>query len=171
MKKPTPAPRKPPEKIEGPFSDTGLLPARVGAMRDRILEACASGDIDNLRPAIERNEVMPLFGAAGDRPKNFAVAVEFLRRRSFDGKGRETLALLEGALSAPFARVTRGAHVSFVWPAFAVIAPHEIDIELRVAMLRCIAFADLAKAGANSPPPLHRIEIGEDGTWHAFGIS
>ena len=169
MKKPAPKPVK--EIVEGPFADAGLLPARVAAMREKILEACASGDIDKLRPAIERNEVMPLFGRAGDRPKNFATALDFLRARSFDGKGRETLLLLEAVFSAPFAKVTRGPHVGYQGPAFALLPPETIDVEQRAAMLRCVSFADLARSSAGGAPVYHRGEIGEDGTWHAFGVS
>lgn len=168
MKKPAPA--RISEKIEGPFSDEGLLPARVAAMRERILEACATGDLDNLRPAIERNETLPLFGRAGARAKTFATAVEFLRGASFDGKGRETLALLEAVLTAPFMRITRGKHTGYHWPAFAFVPPKDPDEGTRLHMARCIAFADLAQSG-DGAPPLHRLEIGEDGTWHAFGVS
>lgn len=171
MKKPAPAPRKPQEKVEGPFSDTGLLPPRVDAMREKILEACTTGNIENLRPAIERNEVMPLFGKAGDRPKSFATVLEFLRQRSFDGKGRETLALLEAALTSDFAKVLRGQHLTYVWPSLALLPLKEVDTETRLAMLRCIAFSDLAMVDGKSPPPFQRVEIGEDGTWHAFGVS
>lgn len=169
MKKPAPAPKSS-QKIEGPFTQTDLLPTRVAAMRERILEACATGDIDNLRPAIERNETLPLFGRAGARAKNFATAVEFLRDASFDRKGRETLALLEAVLTAPFLRILRGPHVSYTWPSFALAPPPEPDEATRLHMARCIAFSDFA-ASQDRMAPLHRLDIGEDGTWHAFGVS
>jgi hypothetical protein len=170
MKKPASSRQPPKEKIEGPFSDADLLPARVAAMRDLILKACESGEIEMLRPAIERNETLPLFGKAGDRPKSFAVTIEFLRNRSFDGKGRETLLLLEAILNAPFAKVTRGQHIQYVWPAFAVIETPSDD-ETRLLRLRSTAFADLSAAGPFNTGLIHRVEIGEDGTWHAFGTS
>ncbi len=172
MKKPAPVPQKPlPPKVEGPFADMGLLPARVAAMRELILQACESGEIERLRPAIERNETLPLFGKSGDRPRSFAVAIEFLRNKSFDGKGRETLALLDAAANAPFATLTRGRSILYVWPALAVIDNPSPDEEARLLRLRCTAFADLVTASAANAPPVHRLEIGEDGTWHAFGTS
>ncbi len=169
MKKPAPA--RTALSIEGPLTDVRLLPPRVAAMREKILEACQSGDIDQLRPAIERNEVMPLFGKAGDRPKSFAIAIEFLRQHSYDGKGRETLLLLDAVFASPFAKVTRGPHVTYVWPAFALIPVKDVDAEMGVAMLKCIAFSDLVHSGFKNAPPYHRGEIGGDGTWHAFGVS
>ena len=170
MKKPAWSRQSQKEKIEGPFADTDLLPARVAAMRDLILKACESGEIEMLRPAIERNETLPLFGKAGDRPKSFAVAIEFLRNRSFDGKGREILLLLEAILIAPFAKVTRGKHIQYVWPALAVIETPSDD-ETRLSRLRSTAFADLFAASPSKTAAVHRVEIGEDGTWHAFGPS
>ncbi len=139
-------------------------------MRALILKACESGEIEMLRPAIERNETLPLFGKAGDRPKSFAVAVEFLRGRSFDGKGRESLLLLEAILNAPFAKVTRGQHIQYVWPALAVVEAPPAD-ETRLLRLRSTAYADLLAAGFSNTASVHRVEIGEDGTWHAFGTS
>ncbi len=173
MKKPAPNLKSVPVKeiIEGPFTDIGLLPSRVAAMREKILEASATFNIEQLRPAIERNEVMPLFGRAGERPRSFAKAIEFLRNHSYDGNGREILLVLEAVFTAPFARVKRGPHVIFIWPAFALIPPAEIDADQGEAMLRCIAFADLVRDGFARRPPYHRGEIGEDGTWHAFGVS
>lgn len=170
MKKPSPTISKSPaQKVEGPFQDVATLPARVFAMREMILRACASGDIEQLRPAIERNEVLPLFGRMGDRPRNFATAIEFLRRASFDGRGRETLSLLVGVLGAPFAKISRGPDALYVWPALAVIDTAAPDETARLERWRYVSFADFIAAAANAPA--HRVEIGEDGVWHAFGVS
>ena len=172
MKKPAANASKPVREIvEGPFGNADLLPARVAAMREKILDACASGEIDQLRPAIERNEVIPLFGKAGDRPKNFATAIEFLRTRAFDGKGRETLLLLEAVFTAPFVKVTRGPHVSYLWPSFAVLPLNEPDAEQKIARLRCVAFSDISRLAIAGDALIQRAIIGEDGTWHAFGLS
>ncbi len=173
MKKPAPILKAVPvqEIVEGPFTDITLLPPRVAAMREKILEASSTFDIEKLRPAIERNEVMPLFGRAGERPRTFATAIEFLRTHSYDGKGREILMVLEAVFTATFVRVKRGPHVIYIWPAFALIPMQEIDADQGETMLRCIAFADLVRDGFTGRPPYHRGEIGEDGTWHAFGVS
>ena len=145
------------------------LPDRVAAMRDKILEAVDSGDIEKLRPAIERNEVAPLFGAPGRRARTFATAIEFLKKQSFDGGGREVLLLLGAALNSPYVVEKRKPVTMFVWPA------HAADEQLakqtpRAELYRFVAFADIAKLDKRGLPLMHRIEIGADGTWHFFAV-
>lgn len=184
MKKPLPARPAPAPKFEGPLTDAALLPPRVAAMREKILEACESATLEALRPAIERNETLPLFGERGTRPASFATALEFLAARSYDGKGVETLRLLQAILEAPFVKAMHGVHVSWVWPSYGLAKGKEADAaDEKLSRWRCVSFADAlaARAQQNSvsaedgsqsadpvSPRLHRVTIGDDGTWHAF---
>ena len=49
------------DRISAPSLDMAALPARVAALRLKILEAANSGDIERLRTPVEWNEVPPLF--------------------------------------------------------------------------------------------------------------
>ncbi len=163
MAKP-PQTKPPVESVSAPSSDLAALPARVAEMREAMLEAVGAKDIEALRPAIERNETMPLFARGPDRPRTFADAVDFLKRRAFDGQGRETLALIEAILMQPYVKTMRGPVVTYVWPAFALAPlkePGEDDLR---ALYACIRFANI---GADTPL-IERIGIGADGTWHYF---
>jgi hypothetical protein len=131
-------------------------------MRDLILDAVESGEIEELRPAIERNETLPLFGSGADRPRTFADAVEFLKKRAFDGEGRETLAIVGAIFDQPYVKITRGPVVTYEWPAFAAPGTDED----RAQMWRCMRFAALPSL--DSAPLIERIGIGADGTWHYF---
>ena len=154
-----------PEKALQAQADT--LPDRVANMREKILEAAEEQDLNALRAAIERNEVMPLFGEPGKRPRKFSEAIDFLKKRSFDGQGRETLALLAAILEAPFARQASKPIDIFVWPAHAADAA--LAAKTPVAELyRFVAFADIGRLDKKGLPPMHRVEIGADGTWHFF---
>src|SRR5947209_4928213 len=82
------------ETVSEPTADLTALPPRVAALRARILEAVASGDIESLHAPIEWNETIPLFARGPGQPKSFADAIDMLKKRSFDGKGRETLSIL-----------------------------------------------------------------------------
>lgn len=159
------APRKaePAEKISPPIDDQARLPPRVAAIRARILDAAASGEIERLRIPIEWNETPPLFQRGLKKGPGFDP-LDALKARSFDGAGVEMLSVLRAVLEAPCVRVTRGPFDSYVWPAFALAPPREIDPALRSRMLACVRFADLAL----EPLPLHRVRIGADGTWHTF---
>jgi hypothetical protein len=171
-KQPRGAPPSTVESISDPLHDLAALPARVRAMRAKILEAVDSGDIENLRAPIEWNETPPIFGRAGDRnsarARSFAEAIESLKARSFDGKGRETLRLLAAIFEQPHAKVTRGPVVTYVWPAFAVKQAPDPSPELRLAMFRCARFANLALHNDIGLPIMERVGIGADGTWHYF---
>lgn len=136
-------------------------------MLELILDAAESGDISNLRPAIERNEVMPLFGEPGARPRKFSQAIKFLAARSFDGQGRETLALLQAIMSAPYELVKRKPIDIYVWPKFAANEKAAAAIPA-IDLYRFVAFRDLGRTSATGDPLLHRVEIGADGTWHFF---
>ena len=145
------------------------LPRGVASMRDKLLEAAQEQDLNTLRAAIERNEVMPLFGAPGHRPRRFSQAIDFLKSWSFDGQGREVFLLLTTILNAPYARQIRKPVDMYIWPAQAV------DATLAKAtpvcdLYRFVAFSDLAALGSKGLPPMHRIEIGADGTWHFFAV-
>lgn len=157
-------PLVPPEIVTGPFKDAALLPPRVAALRDKILAAAASGDIEALRIPIQWNETPPLFARAGTRPPGQDV-IAFLKSRSRDGRGAEMLAIVKAVFEAPFAKVSRGPFENYVWPA-CVLLPKE-DEETRLILLRCTRFADLS-AGPDGAPLPHRAGVGADGTWHTF---
>lgn len=165
MSKP-PQPRQQCETISPPTRDLAALPERVRAMRELILEAVESGDIEDLRRAIERNETLPIFATGAQRPRTFADVVEFLKAQSFDGQGRETLAIIAAVFDQPYVKITRGPVVTYEWPAFAK-APNDDE---RREMWRCIRFASLASS-PDKTPPIERIGIGADGTWHYFVAS
>ncbi len=136
-------------------------------MRDLILEAAQSGDIEELRPAIERNETLPIFSTGAERPRTFADAVEFLKKQSFDGQGRETLSIIAAILDQPYAKITRGPAVTYEWPAFSRRLTGEASEDDTRRKWRCMRFAAIASSG-DKAPAIQRIGIGADGTWHYF---
>jgi hypothetical protein len=166
-----PARRPPPPPVEtfSPSSgDLDALPPRVAEIRERILVATRSGDIERLRPAIEWNETLPLFARGDDRPRSFATVIDFLKRYSFDGHGREILALLQAAFENDYVKSTRGSTVSYIWPHFAAVQKPDPTADERLAMYRCVRFANLALTNDIGLPLMQRAGIGEDGTWHYF---
>ena len=51
------------------------------------------------------------------QPQDFDP-IAFLKARSFDGHGREMLAILQAVFRAPYATLVRSRTWSFVWPVF-----------------------------------------------------
>lgn len=149
-----------------PISDIAALPKLVVLTRSRLLAACRTGDIEALRAPIDANEVRPLFERGVARGLG-ADPIATLKALSFDGGGRETMALLRAVLTQSCLRETRGLSTMFVWPAFAILPPSDPSPEERQVMLSCLRFADL-KALGDTPPPFMRAGLGADGVWHYF---
>ena len=163
-------PSAPVETISAASSDLGALPRGITAMRERILEACArariSGDCEPLRIPIDSNETRPLFERGSKRGPG-ADPIATLKALSFDSKGMETIAILEAAMAQPYAIVTRGEFRMYVWPALALRAPEMPTPDERIALASCIRFTDLSLLNSETPP-VQKIGIGGDGTWHYF---
>ena len=166
MKQPTPG-RRQVERVFPPSRDVAKLPPRVADMRALILQAADSGDIENLRPAIERNETIPILGRGDEQPKRFADAIDALKRRSFDGKGNEVLAILRALFDQPYVAVARTSSMTYVWPAYVYGPILPEDPDALMALMRCVRFS-VATIEAEPLAKIDRIGIGEDGTWHFF---
>jgi len=157
----------PAETVSPPISDLAALPRPVAAIRDKILAACATGDIEALRIPIDWNEVRPLFERGAKHPAG-TDPIEILKSLSFDKKGREILALATAVLAQPFVKITRGPFVSYEWPAYAhAPTPLTNEAELR-GVWSCVRFADLARSNAEGKPHAMRLNVGADGVWHYF---
>lgn len=140
------------------------LPSPVRAMRDALLEAAYSGDLENLRTVMETNELEPVFSYGKDTDP-----IAYWKRISGDGEGREVLAALSEIMEAGFVRVDPGTpNELYVWPYFHLLDPKKLTPEQQVELLRLVPAKEL-KAMRQAGSYLHyRVGIGPDGTWHYF---
>lgn len=149
----------------GPYGEP--LPPQVVEMRQAILDAAASGRIEELLTPIEWNEMRPEMGApAGEDP------ITYLKRISADGEGREILAILANILAAGPARLPIGQdpenNAVFVWPYLSELPLDSLHPADEVALLRLMP-ADKARALRQGKRwTWWRLAIGADGTWHTF---
>lgn len=146
--------------------DVEQLPAPVRATRAAILKAARSGDIEQLRMVVERNELMPL--VAKTRPKD---PIKYWREQSGDGRGLAVMADMAEVMQSGFARINPGTQDErYVWPFFAVVPLDKLNPAETVQLYQLvgaeIAMAMLKGKGYRS----YRSIIGPDGTWHAFKL-
>lgn len=143
------------------------LPAPVQEMRDAILSAVHSGKIEDLRPALEWNELKP---QVADHPVDDAIA--YWKQISGDGEGREILAILAEILDCGYAVLPIGKDLEnnhvFVWPALAETDLTRLTPQQEVALYRLVKPAELKAMRESKRWQWWRLAIGADGTWHTF---
>ncbi|PPD42668.1 MAG: hypothetical protein CTY15_11960 [Methylocystis sp.] len=152
--------------VSDPSSDLATLPTPVAAIYNKILAALEKNDVEALRIPIDWNEVRPIFAKSGTY-KAGTDPIEILKAQSFDGKGRETLAIMRAVLAQPFVKIARGPVTLYEWPAFAK-KPTPATNEATLARWACVRFADLARSNAEGKPRPMRVGIASDGVWHYF---
>lgn len=153
----------PPEIGQG----RAALPVPVNEMRDAIIAAARTGDIDELLIPIQWNELPPNFG-----PLSARETLARWRKVSPDGTGRERLAELINLLEAPYAVLRRGKDAEnskiYVWPAFAEIPLKGLGPRLSVELMRLQTPAEIARMKAAGGYDGMGLSIGADGVWHAY---
>jgi hypothetical protein len=133
-------------------------------MRSAILGAAATGEIEKLRVPIEMNELPPML--AGEKTGD---PMEYWRKVSGDGEGREVMAILIQLFRAGFAKKAGGTeNEMYVWPYFAEMPIETLTPSQEVEMLTLVTPARLKEMRAKGKYDHYRIAIARDGTWHSF---
>jgi hypothetical protein len=134
-------------------------------MRAAILEAVHSGHIEDLRQAIELNEIAPVIGdgAEGD-------PIATLRKASRDGDGRDVLAALGRILDEDWIALPLGRDIEnnlvYVWPRYAETGLARASADDVAALIPIVPAAHLASTLEKGIYDGWRIGIAADGTWH-----
>lgn len=143
------------------------LPAPVEDMREAILAAARSGQIEELRHAWELNEMKPDLGVAG-----VSDPIAHWKQISGDGEGREILAALAEILDTGYVVLPLGPDVEnnrlYVWPYFAEVPLDKLTPGQQVELLRLVPPAAAKEMRSSGKYTSWRIVIGADGTWHSF---
>ena len=160
---PSPGSQKMPEIRYG----TAGLPAPVAEMREAILAAVRSGDIDDLKVAIEMNEIKPAFS---DGPVPDPIA--WLKQQSGDGTGKSLLEAIGRVLEAghvvlPYGRDAENNRI-FVWPYFAETGVLHLSPQQQAELAALVPAEAVAAMAASGRYAHWRIVIAADGTWHAL---
>ena len=144
--------------------DVSKLPAEVQRMRQAILQAAMSGDIEELRLPIDMNELHPIF--AKDRTPD---PIGYLKSVSADGNGREMLAILFNLLTTGYAIKNAGTkNEMIVWPYHAAIPLSGLTPSQEVEIYRFLPPARVKEMAAAGKYSFYSVGIGRDGVWHYF---
>jgi hypothetical protein len=145
--------------------DLDRLPEPVQRMRELILEACLSGDIERLRPLIGSGETathLSLGGFEGD-------PIEFLKELSGDGEGHEILAILAEVLEAGYVHLDVGTPAEmYVWPYFFAVPLDALTPPQRVELFRLVTAGDYEDMRTYGAYIFYRVGITPEGRWAFF---
>jgi len=154
-------------KVRKPLGETRNLPIPVEEMRQAILAAAQSGNIEDLREPLEWNELKPETSApSGTDP------IAHWRTTSADGNGREILAVLANILPMRPAELPLGKDIEnniiYVWPYLAAAELDKLTPAQEVDLLRLMSPAEAKSMRDAKKWTWWRLTIGADGTWHSF---
>lgn len=143
------------------------LPRPVNEMVDAILAAVHSGRVEDLKSALEWNEMPPVFSA-----QKVEDAIAHLKATSADKEGRQVLAILGNLLSVGPARLRLGRDAEnnevLVWPYLAELDLDQLTPSQQVDLYRLVPAETIEAMHAAKRWTWYRIVIGADGTWHSF---
>jgi hypothetical protein len=145
-------------------TDLSRLPAPVARMRERILTAARTGDLQKVVTVMQSNEALPIFSATQARDP-----VVFWKENYPESGGAEALSILTEILEAPFVHVERGTpQEMYLWPYFARAPLKDLTPQQKVELFRIVTGADYKEMLDAGSYTFYRVGIGPDGTWHFF---
>ncbi|PTW62196.1 hypothetical protein C8N35_101233 [Breoghania corrubedonensis] len=145
------------------YGATGL-PKPVMRLREQILDAARTGDVERLRPVLESNEMPPTLSLS-----QINDPIDFLKQSSGDPNGRELLAILTEILEAGWVHVDVGTpQEMYIWPYFARYPVNKLTPPQEVELYRILTAADVEEMQDFGAYIFYRVGIGPDGTWHYF---
>ena len=145
--------------------DFSQLPAPVKALRDQLLEAAKSGDIQRLRPLIgegDEQTQLSLAGIDGD-------PIDYLKGLAGDEDGQEILAILEEVLTAGYVHLDPGTEEElYVWPYFFAVPLDKLTGPQRVELFKLVTAGDYEEMKTYGSYIFYRVGITPQGRWAFF---
>jgi hypothetical protein len=154
--------------------DVSKLPVPVQRLRDQLMDAARTGDLDRLRPIMEVNpQISARLQTDPDDPEisePITDPVEYLKAQSGDPEGREILAILLEVLEAGYVHVDIGTpQEMYVWPYFARYPLDGLSPQQMVELFKIITWGDLEQMrGDLGVYSFFRVGISPLGAWEYF---
>ena len=161
--KPQPASAAPPAGSPEVIYDLNRLPDPITETLQSIVVAAQSGNIDEMLPVLEENELPPMLSDTA-----VSDPIAFWKKASADGKGHDMLAAMLNVFSSGFVRKGEGKDAMYIWPYFAEMDLDQADAGQEVDFYRIVPppqGIDMKQSGKYT---YYRAGIGADGVWHYF---
>lgn len=143
------------------------LPPAVLRMRDRILAAARTGDLQTLLALMRANGGMPVFSHT---QKEDPTA--FWKESYPDSEGIEVLSILISILETQPVRIDAGTpQEMYLWPYFARLPIKSLTPAQKVELFRVVTGSDYKAMLERGRYLFYQVGIGPDGTWRYFVAS
>jgi hypothetical protein len=145
--------------------DLSRLPPEVRRMRDLIVEAAKTGDIEKLRPLLGVGDDLTQLSLGDDD----SDPIDFLKTLSGDPDGQEILAIMEEVLSAGYVHLDAGTPEElYVWPYFFGIPLDRLTAPQRVELFKIVTAGDYEDMKNFGSYIFYRVGITPQGRWAFF---
>jgi hypothetical protein len=146
------------------IQNDAILKPNVRRMRERLIEAAQSGNINRLSIVFQTNETQPIFTRGTEKDP-----VAFWKKASGDGQGREILSALSTIMTLPAAHIHKGTpQEMYVWPYLAHVSLNTLSPMQEVDLYKLLTAQDVKDMVAYGKWVHWRVGIGPDGTLHYF---
>ncbi|UXM93866.1 hypothetical protein N5853_06900 [Bartonella sp. HY329] len=145
--------------------DQTALPAIVGDMRLKIINAAKTGEIEALRPLLGTgdNETQLRLTDEGGDP------IEFLKEISGDGEGLEILSIIIDLLNSGYVHLDQGTDQEiYVWPYLFAYPIDKLTKAQMVETFQIMTAGDFEAMKDIGAYSFFRIGITPDGKWQFF---
>jgi hypothetical protein len=140
------------------------LPPAVARMRDRILAAAHTGDLQTLMALMRANGGMPVFSHTQKQDP-----AAYWKEIYPDSDGVEILSILISILETQPARIDAGTpQETYVWPYFARLPVKSLTPVQKVELFRVVTGSDYKQMLERGRYVFYQVGIGPDGTWRYF---
>jgi hypothetical protein len=143
--------------------DPNVLPDPIKNTLQGIVAAAQSGNIDEMLPVLQENELPPMLAATA-----VSDPIAYWRKASADGEGRDILAAMLNVFSSGFVRTGGGKDAMYVWPYFAEMDLSQLTPAQEVELYRIVPPAQALEMKKTGKYTYYRAGIGGDGVWHYF---
>jgi len=147
------------------YYDVLKLPEPVRRMRQLLIDAAKSGDIEKLRPLL----------GTGDSATQLSLAditedpIAFLKSQSGDPDGEEILAIMEEVLSAGYVHLDAGTPEElYVWPYFFAYPLDKLTPQQKVEIYKIVTASDFDEMQSFGSYIFFRLGISPEGHWAFF---
>lgn len=145
--------------------DFSKAPEPVRKMREKLVEAAASGDPEKLRPLLSEGAEPTALALGSDNGDPIAT----IKSVSGDPDGVEVLAIMMDVLNAGFVHVNPGtSDDAYVWPYFAEKPLNTLTLREKVELMRIVTAGDYENMLDAGNYNFFRIGIAPDGKWKFF---